>query len=473
MLLIGRATGLVRDSVLSAKFGLTQQGDAAAILLSLPDLLTALLVSGGMSAALVPRLTKLSPTEQASLVRFAMIAIGGTFAILGLLFIFVPRAFFGILAPGNEALGSQVGTLAALAIGFALPLSALAGISGAWLNARGAFGLAGAGTLIVNLVIVLTMLFWRDTNTLITGLALGILAAASIRLVSQLAALPIASVFRHRVLAEGRRAILSDFAIGVSTVFLSLLPPVILRAAASFLPEGTLAATYYSQKLIELPVGVILSAIGTIALTEMSTRHAESGQGAADAATKHMRRALQLAIVAATAGAFFCAPAVDLVFGYGQMEPDDRRLVASLFGIGVCALPFTALVAIGANYLYATGQPRKSVMPTLVACFATPLFSLPALILQRPELIMVAFLAAQTLMGVAMLRRTRLPVFSARGILGGRTLKVAIISLLAMLTAQAAYRTWFDAEPLIGTILAGITAAAVGGLIFMPERRQA
>jgi putative peptidoglycan lipid II flippase len=58
-LLAGRLSGLLREIELAAAFGVSAEADAAVLLLTLPDLLVNLLLSGGLSAALVPRLQAL------------------------------------------------------------------------------------------------------------------------------------------------------------------------------------------------------------------------------------------------------------------------------------------------------------------------------------------------------------------------------------------------------------------------------
>jgi putative peptidoglycan lipid II flippase len=58
-LLAGRVSGLFREIQLAAAFGVSVSADVAVLLLTLPDLLVNLVLSGGLSAALIPRLRAL------------------------------------------------------------------------------------------------------------------------------------------------------------------------------------------------------------------------------------------------------------------------------------------------------------------------------------------------------------------------------------------------------------------------------
>ena len=66
-LLLSRLSGLIREQVLGARLGLSAEMDAAVLILTLPDLLVGLLLSGGFAAALVPALTRAAPEARIQL----------------------------------------------------------------------------------------------------------------------------------------------------------------------------------------------------------------------------------------------------------------------------------------------------------------------------------------------------------------------------------------------------------------------
>src|SRR5258705_440687 len=56
---------------------------------------------------------------------------------------------------------------------------------------------------------------------------------------------------------------------------------------ATFLPAGALSALYYADRLNQLPIGVIVIAIGTVLLPEMPRRIASGDQAAASVSQRH------------------------------------------------------------------------------------------------------------------------------------------------------------------------------------------
>ena len=99
-ILAGRLTGLVRELQLAASFGVSTDADIAVLCLTLPDLLVNLLLSGGLSAALVPRFRSMSIVEGDSLFRSAFVTAILTFSILALILLVWPGVVFKLLAPG-------------------------------------------------------------------------------------------------------------------------------------------------------------------------------------------------------------------------------------------------------------------------------------------------------------------------------------------------------------------------------------
>lgn len=417
VLLLGRLAGLARESIIGARFGLTSQGDVAALLLSLPDLLLALLVSGGVSAALVPRIIQLPLADRLSTVRFAAVAIGGSFAVLGFLFAVRPDLFAAILAPGSLSEFRSLGAAPVVLIAFAIPVVALSGVSAAWLNANARFLPVGFGTLLFNSAIIAVLLAWQMPNQPLLAVATGVFAGGVIRLASQLVLLPMRQIMARPVLTKDARSLVRDFASGVAGVMISLLPPVILRSAASIVGPGSLMAMLYSHKLIEIPVGVVFGAMGTIALSSISSVHAEEGgkHRAEWLAYCGTRRALLFGMVMAACAGFYARPAVELVFGYGEMGQASVALIARLFAIGALSLPFTAISMIGTHYLYAIGKPESAIIPSAISACLTLIVAVPVATLGALEPLMVVFVFVQACMALGIWYQTGLPFMGWSG----------------------------------------------------------
>ena len=69
MLLLSRVSGLVREQVIGARLGLSQEADAVLFLLTFPDILVGVLLSGGFGAALIPVLSQADKQARIVLLR--------------------------------------------------------------------------------------------------------------------------------------------------------------------------------------------------------------------------------------------------------------------------------------------------------------------------------------------------------------------------------------------------------------------
>lgn len=448
VLLLGRLTGLIRESFFAAQFGLTGQGDAAAILLSVPDLLLALLVTGGMNAALVPRIARLADDEAINLTRRVGAVIFAAFTLIAILFALFPRSTFGLFAPGSEESLSFLTGCTVVLVAAAVPIAALSGVSSAWLNARQRYLPGGFGTLIFNLALIATVALWSSKDSMLLAVGVGVVLGAATRLVATGMFMPL------RDLAVGSKAdtaadskLLGDFAAGAGGIFVTLLPPIILRAFASFVEPGALVSLNYAQKLVELPVSVLFGALGTVALTEISHRVRDGGgTNTSQLASGYIRRALALAIVVALAGWLFATPVAELIFGYGKMGEGDVSRIASLFAIGCASLPFTATALLCSKYLYANGRVGEVLSSALLALLITPLLAAAALAAGELRALMAAYVAIQAAYAFVLWRRTGLVIITRGSDNAGIVNSEFAVSLLA------------------AAVLVGLSAAIVHGM---------
>eukprot|EP01034_Spumella_vulgaris_P002011 gene2011-2621_t len=110
-------TGLVRESVLAAQLGLGPLADAAALIVTIPDLFANLLAGGAISAVLIPELVRREPPEARRL--FGQVAAGTVVGFAGLVVVLHLDAgtLVRLLAPGFS--GDEVDR-AATGVGLAL-----------------------------------------------------------------------------------------------------------------------------------------------------------------------------------------------------------------------------------------------------------------------------------------------------------------------------------------------------------------
>lgn len=91
---------MLREVQLAVSFGVSADADIAVLLLTLPDLLINLLLSGGLSAVLVPRFRALSSDQAYVLFRRALLTATSAFVLIAILILAWPKLIFSLLAPG-------------------------------------------------------------------------------------------------------------------------------------------------------------------------------------------------------------------------------------------------------------------------------------------------------------------------------------------------------------------------------------
>ncbi len=264
-LLLGRLSGFGRDIVLSARLGVSTEADVAVLLLTLPDMLVAILLAGGFASALVPAFRGRGPDSQTQLLRTAMLITGIGFCALAALVFQRPGMVFNLLAPAMPALivSSYIEPMRLTAL--ALPLAALTGVVAAYLNARDRFFLPGLGTLIFNGTVIILLLAAFEPTTGLSVLVIGILLGSALRFAALVPQMP-HGLFTIQAPPVVDNGLAGRFLAGVIGTGALALAPILFRTFASLDGQGAIAAYSYALKLYELPNALLFSAIVTVLL---------------------------------------------------------------------------------------------------------------------------------------------------------------------------------------------------------------
>ncbi len=419
-LLLGRVAGLVRELILAAVFGVAPEADVAVLLLTLPDLLVNLLIAGGLSAALVPRLSGLRDAAAGALFRSSTLLVIGPFAAFGLVLALWPQGLFGLLAPG-VTLPFGPGDACVVALAVALPLTSGAGVSGAYLNSRNLFFVTGCGTFFFNAGVIAALAAATGGTRQLELLAIGIVVGAALRWGTQLLVLP-RSVWRvGDGFAKIDRPFIGAFAAATLASTLMLAAPLLIRAMASLLGTGAIASFNYAQKLVELPVGILITAISTVALARLSSIHVQQGDRARlEAAIKDARYSLLTAVAVTILGCQFANSLVQLLFGRGAMDAAAVARVALLAQVALLSVPFIALSSMAMANLNAAQQTRKILMPTLVSLSLLAVLAAPAMYLRSEVALMGAVVGFQAAVALLLSRSAGFTLFGRVGIFNGQ-----------------------------------------------------
>ncbi|MCP1328729.1 murein biosynthesis integral membrane protein MurJ, partial [Halomonas sp. 707D4] len=262
-----------------------------------------------------------------------------------------------------------------------LLLISLTAFSGAVLNTWNRFAVPAFTPVFLNLSLIGAALFLMPLmEEPAMALAWGVLIAGIAQLAFQvpflyrLGLLPTPwPNFAH----DGVKRILKLMApalFGVSVSQINLLLDTVL---ASLLAAGSVSWLYYSDRLVELPLGVFGVAIGTVILPALSKRHAErSSEHFARMLDWGIRMVLLLGVPAALALVVLAEPLLITLFHYGAMTDSDIQMSAMslrAYAVGLVAFMLIKVLAPG---FFARQDTRTPVKVGIMAMVANMVFNL-------------------------------------------------------------------------------------------------
>ncbi|WP_433924218.1 murein biosynthesis integral membrane protein MurJ [Vreelandella sp. 21] len=387
MTMLSRVMGLVRDVVVATFLGAGSGADAFFVAFKIPNFLRRLFAEGAFNQAFVPVLSEYSTQRSKQEIRELLNAVAGSLtAILALI---TALAMLGapwlvwVFAPGfgrdPEKLAMTADMLR-LTFPYLLLIS-LTAFSGSVLNTWNRFAVPAFTPVLLNMSLIgAALLLMPLMEEPAMALAWGVLIAGAAQLAFQvpfllrLGLLPTPwPNFAH----EGVKRILKLMApalFGVSVSQINLLLDTVL---ASLLTAGSVSWLYYSDRLVELPLGVFGVAIGTIILPALSKRHAEQS-------TEHfsamldwaIRVVLLLGVPAALALAVLAEPFLITLFHYGAMTDTDIQMAAMSLRAYAFGLVAFMLIKVLAPGFFARQDTKTPVKVGIIAMVANMVFNL-------------------------------------------------------------------------------------------------
>ncbi len=367
-----RILGFVRDMLIAAMLGAGPVADAFFVALKLPNLFRRLFGEGAFNAAFVPAFAGMLAAEGSEVARrFALETFSVMVFWLGLLTIageiFMPQMMV-VLAPGfasdPEKFALAV-TLSRITFPYLILICLAALVSGV-LNGLDRFTAASASYVLFNVISIACML-WLTPFVPTAGHALswGVTASG----VAQLGLLMWASARAGMAFALPRprltpqvRVLLRKMApglVGAGVTQLNLAVDVII---ASLLPAGTVSLLYYADRVQQLPLGVIGTAVGT-AMLPMLSRQVRAGEGPAALTTQNraIEYALFLTLPATLALVVSAHPIIWTLFGRGAFSADSAMLTAQALAAYAVGLPAYVLVKVLTPAFFARGDTATPV----------------------------------------------------------------------------------------------------------------
>ena len=378
MTLVSRVLGLARDVVVAAVFGARPEADAFFVAFKIPNFFRRLFAEGAFSQGFVPVLSEYRARQGDAEVRRLVAHVAGALALvllaLTLLGIAGASGVLAVFAPGFEA-GDPRRALAVelLQLTFPyLPLISLTALCAGVLHVHGRFAVPAFTPVWLNVsLIAAALLLAPRLQEPVFALGWGVLAAGIAQLAFQLpslARLGLLVLPRPSFRDPGVRRVLRlmlPAAFGASVSQLNLVIDTLL---ASFLATGSIAWLYYADRLMELPLGIVAIALGTVLLPRLSGAFAEGDEGGFSASLDTgLRLGLLLTVPAALALAVLAEPLITALFHYGAMtEADVRAAAAALRAYAAGLLGFTGVKILAPGF-FSRQDTRTPVRIAVVA----------------------------------------------------------------------------------------------------------
>ena len=376
--LISRVLGFVRDMLIAFLAGAGPVTDAFFIALKVPNLFRRLFGEGAFNAAFVPEFSGVLATEGRPAARqFAQETIAVlSFWLLLLTLLgeaFMP-AIMRLIAPGFADEPGKLEltiVLARIMFPYVILICLTALLSGV-LNGLDRFAAAAAAPVVFNTVSIACMLLLTPlVPTVGHALAWGVTASGILQLALLVwavgrAGMPV-RVPRPRMTPRMRALLrrMGPGLLGAGVTQLNLTVDIFIQ---SWLPPSSASVLYYADRVMQLPLGVIGTAVGT-ALLPLLSRQARTGEDAA--ARETLSRAIEITmavtIPAALALGVVGQPIMAVLFGRGAFDAQAALLSSQSLAAFAVGLPAFVLLKVLVPAFFAHGDTSTPVRVGLVA----------------------------------------------------------------------------------------------------------
>ena len=367
-----RVMGFIRDMLIAAFLGAGPVADAFFVANRLPNLFRRLFGEGAFNAAFVPVFSGLLTTEgeaearsfaeeAAAALAFWLVAL----TILGE--IFMPQVL-DVIAAGfrrDPAKFALTVTLSRIAFPY-LVLICLAALLSGVLNALDRFVAAAAAPLLYNAFAIAAMFALAPfVPTVGHALAWGVSTSGIAQLILLYWAVWRAGLKLHLPrprMTPRMRLLLRRMAPGLVGAGITQLNLTMDVFIGSLLPAGSVSLLYYADRINQLPLGVLGTAVGT-ALLPLLSRQAASGQRmeAYDTQNRAIEYALVLTLPAALALAILADPILQVLFARGAFSHHDALLSSQSLAAYAAGLPAFVLVKVLSPGFFARGDTSTPV----------------------------------------------------------------------------------------------------------------
>lgn len=357
MTMISRVLGFIRDIVIARFFGAGVGTDAFFVAFKIPNFMRRLFAEGAFSQAFVPVLSEYKENQSTEALKELIEKTAGTLAtvlfFITLIGVIAAPLLIYIFAPGFDADGSRH-DLAVDMLRLTFPylfFISLTAMAGGVLNTYGKFAIPAITPVFLNLSFLAAIFCLSPLlDEPIMALAWGVLLAGIVQLAFQfpylnkLGLMPRLKFDRNHVGVKKIMNLMLPALFGVSVTQINLLVDTLL---ASFLVTGSVSWLYFSDRLVEFPLGIFGIALATVVLPKLSKIYAANKPEEFSASLDSGLRLVVLLGLPAAAALFFLAqPMLATLFQYDAFTTYDVDMASLSLMAYAIGLPAFILVKV-------------------------------------------------------------------------------------------------------------------------------
>ena len=282
--LLSRFFGFIRTVLFAALFGTSNIGDSFFLAFQIPNLFRRFLAEGSLSSAVVPLFNQIPEDQKQERQRFISIVIGILFTLtsivifLGVFFSNQLIDFFYWFQEKGQGENAELTSFLLKIMFFYLLFVSLAAICQGVLNSYRFFFISAATPVFFNLFIIaiVTILFFQNfslkNKTIV--IAFAIVAGGAIQFIYSWFFLNRKGYKFIPIFSLKDKWVKSFFVLMLPTFLSASLYQInvfLVQPIALSLGEGRVSALFYSNRLIEMPLGIISVSIATVSLTNMTS----------------------------------------------------------------------------------------------------------------------------------------------------------------------------------------------------------
>jgi putative peptidoglycan lipid II flippase len=374
--LASRLLGFARDALVAALLGAGPVADAFLVAFQGINVIRRALTEGSLNAALVPAWLRIRHNEGADAaagfagrvlasVSLAMIMAA---VVIGLAMPLVIAA----LAPGfaggaSLTLAVDTARLMLPYLAFAGPVAVMTGL----LNAQHRFIITAFSPILFNLAligVILALLEWRQDATRAALIIAATVGAAGLLQLVMLALRAGGEKIASPLKITFDAGMRGFFLQGMAGMVANSGPQLLIMAGAIIASSSPSAVSwlYFANRLIELPLGIVGTAMGAVLVPELARAIGAGDRTAmARAESRGLELAVGLALPAALGLILLREPIVRVLFEHGAFSAADTAATAQALALLALGLPAHVLVKALAPAFFARSDTTTPLLAAL------------------------------------------------------------------------------------------------------------